>query len=333
MKKMFVLAALGALCLPALASLKVVTTIPDLADIARQVGGNRVSVTNIASGLEDPHFIEAKPSYMLKMRNADLFIEVGMELEKAWSQPLMQGARNSAILPGGPGFLDASIGISKLEVPTGTVDRSMGDIHPYGNPHYWTDPYNGRIIAKAIRDRLIRLDSAGKSTYEANYGKFVEDLDGAMFGKVCAAAVGGDKLWSHYFAGDLDAWLAKGDHRYGGWLGMVKKVKGTKIVTYHRSWSYFARRFGFDVVEELEPKPGIQPSPGHVLDVIKIMKQDGAKIILMEPFYSRKPADLVAGKVNGTVVLAANSVGGQPAAKDYIAMIDNVVTKLVEAAK
>lgn len=319
--------------LQARGELKVVATIPDLASIASAVGGNRVSVSSIASGLEDPHFVEAKPSFMTRLRSADLFLVVGMELEKAWAVPLMQGARNPKIQDASTGYLDCSVGVPKLEVPTGNVDRSMGDIHPYGNPHYWLDPWAGRVAARSIRDRLIRLDPAGKSTYDANYSRFVDRLDDAMFGTKLAEIVGGEKLWAMLLKGTLDAWLKQNKHFYGGWMAEVREVSGTKIVTYHRSWSYFAKRFGFEVVEELEPKPGIAPSPGHVLDVINAMKRVGAKVVLMEPFYARKAADLVAQKVGGAVVQAANSVGGQKEAKDYISMIGNVVRRVVAAAK
>jgi zinc/manganese transport system substrate-binding protein len=316
----------------AVASLKVVTTTSDLADITKAIGGNKVSVSSIASGRQDPHYLEAKPSYMTQMRGAKLFIRIGLELETGWEPLLLQGARNPSIQLGTRGHLDVSGSILRLEVPTSDFDRSMGDIHPYGNPHYWLDPYNVRVMARDIRDRLSALDPGSKATFDAGYTKFVLALDNAMFGSALVAKVGGPNLWALLLKGELTGYLkSHKDLKLGGWLAKTEPLRGVEIVTYHRSWSYFANRFGVKVIEELEPKPGIAPSPGHVLEVIKRMRAEKARIILMEPFYGRKAPDLVAEKTGGIVVVAANSVGGQPEAKDYISMVDNVINRLLKA--
>ena len=275
--------------------LNVVTTTTNLASIAESVGGEHVSVTSIGSGNEDPHFIQAKPSYMMKARKADLWIRVGLELEIGYEGLILQGSRNPRIQINTPGHLDASEGILKLELPTGKVDRSMGDVHPMGNPHYWLDPYNGKIIAKNICQRLKQLDPEHTEDYDRNLAAFLSKLDNAM----------------------------------AGWVAKLKPFEHSKIVTYHRSWPYFANRFNLDVVAELEPKPGIPPGPGHILEVINTMKSEKAGVILMEPFYNRDDAEAVAKKTGSNVVVVPNAVNEQ--VKDYIAMLDNVVNRLSEA--
>lgn len=277
--------------------LNIVTTTPNLASIAEAVGGEHVSATSIGSGDEDPHFIEAKPSYMIKAKNADLWIRVGLELEIGYESLILQGSRNPRIHIGSQGHLDVSEGIIPLEVPTQSmkIDRSMGDVHPLGNPHYWLDPYNGKIIAQNICRRLKQLDPEHAGDYDRNLAAFLSKLDNAM----------------------------------AGWVAKLKPFEHSKIVTYHRSWSYFAHRFNLEVVTELEPKPGIPPGPGHILEVINTMKSEKAGVILMEPFYNRDDAEAVAKKTGAKVVVVANAVNEQ--VKDYIAMLDNIVTRLSEA--
>jgi len=327
-------AALAALTFgssPAAAKLKVVTTTTDLASITEAIGGDHVEVSSIATGYQDPHFVEAKPSFMMMAHKADLFVRVGLELEIGWEPLILDGARNPDIRLGTRGHLDVSEGVIRLEIPsTQKVDRSMGDIHPLGNPHYWTDPYNGRIIARNIAKRLALLDPEHADLYEANCSLYIRRIDEMSFGKGLVEAIGGERLWSLEIAGRLDAFLSKKGLELGGWIGMMRLHKGTKVVTYHRSWSYVANRFGFIVAEELEPKPGIPPSPGHVVEVIKRMKMEEIKILIMEPFYSRRAPDLVSQKTGAKVVMVTNSVGGQNEAPDYITMIDNIVRLISE---
>lgn len=275
--------------------LNIVTTTTPLASIAEEVGGNFVSVASIGSGDEDPHFIAAKPSFMMKAKKADLWIRIGLELEIGYEGLILQGSRNPRIQINAPGHLDASEGIIKLEVPTEKIDRSMGDVHPLGNPHYWLDPYNGRIIAKNICNRFKQLDPEHAADYDTNLAAFLSRLDNAM----------------------------------AGWVAKLKPFKHSKIVTYHRSWSYFANRFNLDVVAELEPKPGIPPTPSHVLQVIKTMKADKVKVILTEPFYERQNAQTVADKTGAKVIVVPNAPDEH--VKTYIEMLDNIVTKLTEA--
>jgi ABC-type Zn uptake system ZnuABC Zn-binding protein ZnuA len=315
------------------AKLNVLTTHTVLKSIAEEVGGDHISVSCLATGLEDPHAISAKPSYMVGARRADLFIKIGMELEIGYEQLVVDGSRNPKIRFGQPGYLDTSLNVLRLEVPEVRIDRSMGDVHPYGNPHYWMDPYNARIIAKAISGRLAMLDPANAAAYSGRSADFISRLDSAMFGKALVERVGGDQLWALDLAGRLEPYLTNENFAdlAGGWYRQTQPLKGMNTITYHRSWTYFTDRFGLRVVAELEPKPGIPPSPGHLRHVVETAKLQQVKLILMEPYYSRKAAEFVAERIGADVVEAANAPGGQPGVNDYIGMIDNVVRKLLEA--
>ena len=312
--------------------LRIVTTTTDLAAITRAIGGDKVEVTAIATGREDPHFIAAKPSYMMAARKADLWVRVGLELEIGYEELILDGSRNPRIRISTPGHLDASEGVLRLEVPTQKIDRSMGDIHPLGNPHYWIDPLNGRIVAKNIGKRLGRLAPEHADYFNGRIESFQRQLDERMFGRALVAKIGGGKLWALLLKGRLEQLLEKpGQPALGGWLAAMRPYAGKKVITYHRSWTYFAHRFGLEVADELEPKPGIPPSPGHVADVVKRVKAEGIKVLLMEPFYSRKAPDLLASQTGIRVVECANSVGGQPEATDYLTMVDNIVNRVSTA--
>ena len=280
--------------------IKVLTTTEDLKSIAEYIGGDRVTVNSLARGYQDPHYLEAKPSFMMKAKNADLFIRIGLELEIGYEELIIDGSRNQKIRIGQPGHLDASEGVILLEVPTTTkVDRSMGDVHPMGNPHYWLDPENVKIVARNIADRLSELSPDN----------------------------------SRYFQGNLAAFDKKMDEKMVEWNEKMTPFKNSKIAIYHRSWPYFADRFGLVVACELEPKPGIPPSPGHLKEVIDIMKRDKIKVILMEVFYDEKPAQFVAGQTGAKVIVVPNSVGGSKEAKDYFSLMDRIIDKLVEGLK
>jgi zinc/manganese transport system substrate-binding protein len=233
-----------------------------------------------------------------------------------------------------------------LEIPSNQIAAesglTMGDIHPLGNPHYWTDPANMRIVARSIAERLKKLDPASAADYDANLADFVKRVDEATFGAALVAAVGastgsgqgGDKLWEMETGGKLDDYLkANPTPALGGWLAQMQPLRGLKIVTYHKSWTYFAERFGLDIVDQVEPKPGIPPSPGHIADLITKMRQDKIKIILMEPFYERAAPDKIAAETGAKVVVVPLSVGGAPEAKDYISLINYLVTRVLDAAR
>jgi zinc/manganese transport system substrate-binding protein len=266
------------------AQLKVVTSTTDLYDIARAVGGDKVKAVHISEGYQDPHFVEAKPSFILQLRDADVFAFVGLDLEIGWMPLLLEGARNPKIMLGGPGYVDVSRAIPVLDVPSGNVDRSMGDVHPLGNPHYWLDPENARRIARLFKAKFSDLDHKNEDAYERN--------EKAFEARVTAA----EKTW----AADLAA------------------IKGKPVVAWHTSWRYFAEYNGMNIVAFMEPKPGVPPSPSHLVEVINAMKRTGAKVIVMEPFYDRKVADLVARQTNGKVLILPPSVGGVQGINDYV---------------
>ena len=312
------------------AQLRVVTTTTDLKSITEAVGGGKVTVNSIARGREDPHYVQAKPSFMMLARKADLWIRVGMELEIGYEELILDGSRNRKIRIGRVGHLDASQSVLRLEVPKVKVTRDMGDVHPQGNPHYWLDPLNGRIVASTIAGRLVELSPADAETFKKNLATFQRRLDDRMFGGGLVAKLGGEKLWAMELKGTLKGYLKQNGltDRLGGWSSKMLPLRRRKIVTYHRSWSYFANRFGLTVAAELEPKPGIPPSGPHLANVIKRMKAEAIGVILMEPAYSRKAADLVARRTGATVVVSAISVGGQKEAVDYLTLIDVAVDRL-----
>ena len=278
---------------------KVITTTEDLAALVREVGGDKVTVESLARGYQDPHFVEPKPSFILKLHNADLLVVIGRELEIGWLPPLLTQSRNAKIQPGGPGYLDASIGVRILEIPTGQITRAMGDVHPAGNPHYWLDPDNGRIIAKSILEALARISPGDRAFLEQRYA-------------------------------DFDRRLSEAQKR---WMAAMAPYKSTKVVTYHRSWPNFTERFGLDVIGYVEPKPGIPPSPSHTIDLIAEMKRQQVKLILVEPYFDMKTPQAVAAQTGAQVVVLAPSVGGAKGATDYIQLFDYDVNLLVGALK
>jgi ABC-type Zn uptake system ZnuABC Zn-binding protein ZnuA len=289
------------LLVPAIAGaqVKVVSTTEDLGSLAREIGGDKVAVTALAKGYQDPHFVDPKPSFILAVSRADLLIVVGRELEIGWLPPLLTSSRNAKIQPGNKGYLDASLNVKILEIPTGQITRAMGDVHPLGNPHYWLDPANGRKIALAIRDKLSEVSPADKALFDQRYTAFDQRL---------AAA---EKKW--------DATMAP--------------YKGTKIVTYHRSWPNFMERFGLDVMGYVEPKPGIPPSPAHTIELIDEMKKQNAKLVVVEPYFDLKTPQAITNQIGGKVLVLAPSVGGTKEATDYIALFDYDVNMLAAALK
>ncbi|MEQ1821612.1 MAG: metal ABC transporter substrate-binding protein [Fimbriimonadaceae bacterium] len=326
------IAALAALSTTASANLKVVTTTSDLASIASAIGGSHVSASSLINGARDPHRLEAKPSYMSRAASADVFIAVGLELEIGYEPPILDGSGNRRIAVGSAGHIYASDFAYVLEKPSGGVTRADGDIHPYGNPHVWLDPYNGRLIAAGIAARFEKLDKANTADYQSNLKNFQNRLDSAMFGSALVSKFGGPKLWQWHNAGDLRSEIAKAGAAkdLGGWLEKMLPLAGTPIVTYHRSLSYLANRFKFKVVEELEPKPGLEPTPGHLSSVIKSASSDGVKAIVQESFYATKHAQLVATRIGAKVIVIPQNVGQMPGTGDYISLFDVIVSKLSE---
>ena len=291
-----VLAALtAAVSAQAASKINVIGATEDLAALAREVGGDQVSVDSIAKGYQDPHFVEPKPSFILKLQKADLLLVVGLQLEIGWLPPLITQSRNAKIQPAGTGYMDMSTYCEILEIPQGPVSRAMGDVHPLGNPHYWLNPDNGRRIAKAIADKLSSIQPASASIFASRYA-------------------------------DFDKRLAEAEK---GWVAKMAPYKGRKVITYHRSWPNFCEKFGLDVVDYVEPKPGIPPTPNHTLDVINLMKREGIKLILVEPYFDLKAPNKIAADVGGQVVVLMPSVGGVKEITTYFQLFDYDINLLV----
>ena len=280
--------------------LRVVTSTEDLASITREVGGDRVDVVALARGYQDSHFVDPKPSFILAVSRADLYIAVGRDLEIGWLRPILTSSRNARVQLGASGYLDASLNVRILEIPTGQITRAMGDVHPLGNPHYWLDPGNGRLIAQAIRNKLSELSPADTATFSQRYD-------------------------------DFDRRLAAAEKR---WDGVMAPFKGAKLVTYHRSWPNFMERFGLEVIGYVEPKPGIPPSPMHTVELIAEMKRQGVSLIVVEPYFNlRTPEAIVNQLTGGQVVVLAPSVGGVDEATDYIQLFEYNVNLLAGALR
>ena len=299
--KRFILAsalALFATGASAAGKLKVVTTTSDLASIASAVGGDRIDVASIARGYQDPHFVEPKPSFLLQLRDADLLAVVGLDLEISWLPPLLDQSRNNRIRPGSSGYLDVSSGVEILDRPTGAVNRSMGDVHPMGNPHYWLDPANAVRIAIQFQQRLSQLRPADSDYFKTRLNDFKLRMNEA------------DKRWRAALA----------------------PYRGAKIVTYHNSWPNFLRRYGLNAIGYVEPKPGVPPSPSHTFELIKLMKNEKVKAILMEPYFDHKTPDSIAGRTGAKLVILYPSVGGaKTGTDDYFQLFDTNIANLVKA--
>jgi zinc/manganese transport system substrate-binding protein len=286
------------------APLGVVATLPGLGKIAEAVGGDRVSVTSIASGVQDPHFVDPRPSYMVKLRDADALLVNGLDLEVGWVPPLIEGARNGKLRPGSPGYVDCSRNVPVIEVPTRQITRADGDVHPFGNPHYLTDPLNAKIVAETVGAALSGLRPADAEFFAGRVKAFQASIDRAMFGPSLVDLVGGKKLDRLARSGELAGFLASapGGATLGGWLGEMAPLRGKKVVFYHRSYSYFAQRFGLVVVDYVELKPGIQPGPSHLADVITTLTREAVKVVVAHPFNDPKIARLVADKGGAKLV-------------------------------
>ena len=328
--KYFLIAGMIAACQVQAAEIRIVTTTSDLADIVRTVTGDEAEVSSLTTGREDPHMLTAKPSFIVRARDADVWVRIGMELEIGWEPVILREARNSRIHVGMPRHIDASEHVIRLEVPTQRVTRDQGDVHPEGNPHYWLDPLNGRLVAATISERLSSLYPEHKVVFEKNLHTFERDLDTHMFGAALVESLGGETLWKATIEKRLDTLLAEKGlaSKAGGWTAAMRPHQGKSIVTYHRSWSYFTERFGLLSDVQLETKPGIPPSAKHLAQVIETVKERGAKVILQEPFYNKKSAEFVASRTKTTLVVVASMTGGSTQASSYLAMLDNVVTQV-----
>jgi zinc/manganese transport system substrate-binding protein len=277
--------------------LMVVTSTTDMAALAQEVGGDRIEVESIAKGYQDPHFVEAKPSFLLRLRRADLLIHVGLQLEIGWLPPLITQSGNPKIQMGAQGNLDASKFAEILEIAQGTVTRAEGDVHPFGNPHYWLDPDNGRRIARGIANKLADLDPGNSAFFQQRFQDFDKRLSAA------------EQKWDS----DMKPW------------------RGRKVVTYHRSFPNFAKHFGLDVIAYVEPRPGIPPTPGHTIEVIQLMKRENCKVVLVEPYFDLKTPQSIGRDAGAQVVVYLPSVGGENQVTNYIELFNHNIGLLIKA--
>ena len=292
-------ALLGGLAAPASAKIRIFSSLDDFASIAGAVGGDNVESAALAKGYQDPHFVDPKPSFILQLSRANLLIAAGLELEIGYLPPLIDQSRNADIHPGGKGYLDASVGCDILQRPTQQVTRAMGDVHPFGNPHYWLDPENGRMIARSIAAKLSELDPGHSAAYSAN----------------------------------LAAFEAKLTAKEAEWRSLMAPYSGTKIVTFHNSWPNFAKAFNLVVAGHIEPKPGIPPTPSHTLEIINLIIAEKIPLMLVEPYFDTKTPKYIAGKTGATVLTFYPSVGGTPEIKDYFSLFDHDINLFVSAMK
>ncbi len=282
--------------------INVVTATTDMAALTQEVGGDNVNVEAIAKGYQDPHFVEAKPSFLLRLKGADLLITVGLQLEIGWLPPLIAQSGNKNIQVGAAGYLDASQFAEILDIPTGQVTRAMGDVHPLGNPHYWLDPDNGRRIAKGIAAKLGQMDPPNAAYFQQRFQ-------------------------------DFDKRLSTAEQK---WDAEMKPFRGRKVVTYHNSFPNFAKHFSLNVIGYVEPRPGIPPTPSHTIELIGLMKRENCKAILVEPYFDLKTPKSIAAQTGATVVQYLPSVGGEKEVTDYFKLFDyniGLLTKAFQAAQ
>lgn len=310
----------------------VAASTPDLASIVREIGGELVKVTTFVKGSEDPHFVEPRPSFVRTFADAELWVHVGLELEIGWAPVLLAQSHNARVQPGTPGFLDASTAITPLGVATGKVDRSMGDVHAGGNPHYLLAPRNGWLVACKVRDALVALRPAEAKALQARCDAFSERLGSALLGKRLATKYEWEKLAALQEHGKLDAFLkAQGDAPAEGWVGLLAPFRGAPIVVDHDLWPYFARTFGLETVATLEPLPGVPPTTKHLANVIATAKQRGVRAVLASPYFDVRHAQMVARECGAKVLAMAHQTGARPGTDEYVAMLDANVRRLAEA--
>jgi zinc/manganese transport system substrate-binding protein len=278
------------------AAVRVVTSSQDLEAIAKIIGGDKAVVESLATGDLDLHLVEPRPSMVFKVKQADMVIRIGMDLDM-WMDSLIAASRNQKIVYAAPGYVDVSAGIPKLQIPEGKVDASMGDIHIFGNPHYWLDPVNGIIMAETVMKGFIKVSPENEPVFRENYNAFVQAL--------------GEKI---------DEWDKK-----------MEPLAGKPLVTYHNSWIYFAQRFRINIVGNVEPKPGLPPTPSHIAKLIEVMKAKDAKVIVVDTFFPMQGPRKVAEKTGAAVLVVPSSVGGKPNVKNYFDLFDAIINDLVSA--
>ncbi len=322
----------------AAASIRVVTTLPDYAVVARAIGGQRVSVNAIVRGDQDAHFIRPKPSFVDMVKRADVLIATGLDLE-LWLPTVVDKSGNTRVRSGKPGYVAAAQGINLLEVPD-IISRSEGGLHVYGNPHVTCSPINMKTAARNIAIGLAKNDPAGKDLYEANLAKFLDEIDRRLFGSELLRLLGSESLTSMAEKGTLIPFLEKQQFQgkplidsLGGWLGDMLPLRGLEIVTYHKNWVYFLALFGLEEVGTVEPKPGIPPSPRHVTELVELMRVRQIKVILAANYFDEQKIRTVAERVDAIPVIVPLYVGGTHDADNYFDLVDLWTRRLLDAAR
>ena len=317
--------------------LKVVGSIPDFAAVAKEIGGDRVEVASIAKGNQDPHFVLPKPSYALMLRDADIFITTGLDLE-LWAPTLIDKARNPKIVEGGPGYVSASAGLKLMEVPTRGIDRSAGDIHIYGNPHIQTSPINMKKVAENILIGLQKVDPEHADYYQQRYQRFIARMDSAIYGPELVQLLGSQTLDQMTINGTLIDFLKSQEmngqkliDKLGGWLKAALPFRGEKIISYHKNWEYFCRDFGLQIVDFVEPKPGIPPTAKHVKKVMDEIKQYNIRLMLVANYFEKHTPQKIEARTGVKAVFLPLSVGGAPGVNTVFDLYDYWIRKINEA--
>ncbi|RKY07637.1 MAG: hypothetical protein DRP56_05400 [Planctomycetota bacterium] len=318
--------------------LNIVTTLPDYAFFAREIGGARVSVKAIVRGDQDAHFIRPKPSFATAMRKADVLIATGLDLE-LWLQTVIDSSGNNKIRSGQPGYVAATYGIKLLDKPK-SMSRIEGGLHIYGNPHVTCSPINMKVAATNIAIGLMKNDPAGKKLYQQNLDKLRKEIDKHLFGEKLVEMLGGEILCDLAEQDKLTSFLQ--DQKFegkalieylGGWMGKMFPLRGKPIVTYHKNWLYFVKLFGLEEVGTVEPKPGIPPSPKHVTDLVNTMRQRNVHIILAANYFDKQKIQTVAGRVDAEAVIVPVYTGGTDGTETYFKLVDYWINGLLKAAR
>lgn len=310
--------------------LTVVCTVPDLADLVHQVGGERVQAVALARPGDNPHFVSARPSFIRQVASADAFVQVGLDLEVGWAPALLRSARNRAVQVGSPGFIDCSSAITPLEIPDGSIDRGMGDVHPHGNPHYLLAPENGIRVVRYLAERLAALDPEGAAIYREQASRYAGTLARALYGEAAIQAHSLDELLAWHQSGTLSDHL--GGESLGGWLQQLAKLRGAAFIDDHNQWPYLAQSIGVQIIAHLEPKAGVPPSSTHLQQVIQQAHQGGVSGIITAPWFDPRHARSVAEASGLPVIALAHQVGSRPGTDSYLTFCEANITALAALA-
>lgn len=327
------LAAFGSGTALAAAPLKIVTTTTDLASIARTIGGDKVEVKSLANGVEDPHYIQAKPGFIRDLARADVFIQNGLDLETGWAPVLLKNCRNRKVLPGSSGFVDASSAIQPIQDKLGDIDRSMGDVHARGNPHYMVDPVSGILVTNYIGERLGKISPADRALFARRSADLQKKIAAGLWGAKIANGYPPTKLAQLQQRGGAAALLdflgkQKRAGDLGGWMSRLAPVRGGTVIVEHRFWPYFSRTFGLRISASMEPIPGVDPTTAHLKKVVESAKADGSRVILALPYFPSKHARFVSENTGAKIARMAHMPQARPGTEDYYKMLDYNVSTL-----